>query len=174
MTEFVHFWGHSRERIGDKAVFSQWYESPFHCDGNIFPTAEHWMMHQKALLFDDHEMAAKILTTLYPRDVKTIGRKVANFYEELWDQEKTTIVRLGNILKFSQNAELEGILLDTGDAVLVEASPYDSIWGIGMKDSHPNAYNPSKWKGENLLGFVLMDVRKILGGETPTTVEEWT
>ena len=174
MTEFVHFWGHNRKRLGDKAVFSQWYEAPFHCDGNTFLTAEHWMMHQKALLFEDHKMAAKMLTTPYPGDVKNMGRKVANFDEELWDQEKITIVRLGNLLKFSQNAELEGILLDTGDAVLVEASPYDDIWGIGMKDSHPNANDPSKWKGENLLGFVLMDVRTILGSTTTQTVEDIT
>lgn len=174
MTEFVHFWGHNRKRLGDKAVFSQWYEAPFHCDGNTFPTAEHWMMHQKALLFEDHKMAAKMLTTPYPGDVKNMGRKVANFDEELWDQEKITIVRLGNLLKFSQNAELEGILLDTGDAILAEASPYDAIWGIGTKDSHPNANDPSKWKGENLLGFVLMDVRTILGSTTTQTVEDIT
>ncbi len=174
MTEFTHFWGHNRKRLGDKAVFSQWYEAPFHCDGNTFLTAEHWMMHQKALLFEDHKMAAKMLTTPYPGDVKNMGREVANFDEELWDQEKITIVRLGNLLKFSQNAELEGILLDTGDTILVEASPYDTIWGIGMKDSHPNANDPSKWKGENLLGFVLMDVRTILGSTTTQTVEDIT
>ena len=174
MPEFVHFWGHNRKRLGDRAVFSQWYEAPFYCDGNIFPTAEHWMMHQKALLFEDQKMAAKILSCPFPGEVKNMGRRIANFDDQTWDEEKVPIVRLGNILKFSQNAELEGILLDTGDKILVEASPYDQIWGIGMKDSHPNANNPSKWKGENLLGFVLMDVRRILGGETPTTVEEWT
>lgn len=174
MSDFTFFWGHDRNRIGDKAVFSQWYPESFYADGITFPTAEHFMMYHKALLFDDEKIAHKMLESPFPGPVKDLGRKVKNFDEEVWDQEKVGIVRLGSILKFSQSEELEGLLLSTGDTVLVEASPYDSIWGIGMKETARGANDPSKWKGENLLGFILMDVRNILSGTTATTLEEWT
>lgn len=97
-----------------------------------------------------------------------------NFDEGVWDQEKVGIVRLGNILKFSQSEELEGILLATNNRILVETSPYDRIWGIGLNEKSRHASDPSRWKGQNLLGYVLMDVRSILRGETPTNLEDWT
>lgn len=174
MTEFTFFWGHDRKRIGDKAAFSQWYPSPFYADGTLFHTAEHWMMYQKAILFGDEQIAQKMLQTPFPGPVKDLGRKVKDFDEEVWDREKVGIVRLGNILKFSQSGELEEILLATGTTVLVEASPYDRVWGIGMNEKSRHASDPSRWKGENLLGYVLMDVRTILTGETPTKLENWT
>ena len=165
---FIHFWGHDRFRLGDHAVFSQWYKSPMHYDGIMFPSAEHWMMYQKAVLFDDDRIADKILNEPKQGVVKNLGRKVKGFDEKIWDDAKLDIVRFGTLLKFTQSLELERILLDTADAVLVEASPYDSIWGIGMMGNHPDANNPDKWQGENLLGFVLMDVRSVLLGDSPT------
>ena len=131
-------------------------------------------MYQKAVLFGDDLIAQKMLQTPFPGPVKDLGRKVQNFDEEVWDHEKVGIVRLGNILKFSQSGELEDILLATGTTVLVEASPYDRVWGIGMSEKSRHASDPSRWKGENLLGYVLMDVRTILTGETPTKLENWT
>lgn len=160
----IHFWGHNRARLGDYAVFSQWYRADFHHGGVIYPTAEHWMMAEKARLFGDAKIESQIMGSNAPGNAKELGRKVSGFDETLWDQEKREIVRFGNILKFSQNPELEGILLDTGDHVLVEASPYDTVWGIGMKATDPRANDPEQWQGENLLGFVLMDVRNLLAG----------
>jgi len=174
MRDFHFFWGHDRNRIGDKAVFSQWYPSTFVADGITFPTAEHWMMYQKATLFGDDKIAYEMLQNPFPGPVKDLGRQVKGFNEEVWDREKVGIVRLGNILKFTQSGELEDILLATGDTILVEASPYDRIWGIGLSEKSPHATDPSRWKGQNLLGYVLMDVRSIVRGETPTKLEDWT
>jgi ribA/ribD-fused uncharacterized protein len=164
--EFLFFWGHNRPRLGDKAVFSQFYGSPFHWDGKMFPTAEHWMMYHKAMLFGDNEVAEHIMSDPFPGHAKDMGRKVAPFDQGQWDEAKLDIVRFGNILKFTQNSGLEDILVDTGNAWLVEASPHDEVWGIGMKETHPDASQPMMWKGENLLGNVLMSVRYILTGET--------
>lgn len=174
MAEFHFFWGHDRNRLGDRAVLSQWYPAPFYSDGILFHTAEHWMMYQKAMLFGDDKIAYEMLQTPFPGPVKDLGRQVSGFDEKTWDQEKVGIVRLGNILKFSQSGELEDILLATGSTILVEASPYDSIWGIGLRESSKKAQKPAQWKGQNLLGYILMDVRAILSGETPTNLEDWT
>ena len=171
---YTFFWGHQRSRIGDKAVFSQWYPSDFYSDGNKFPTAEHWMMYQKACLFGDFVVADQILRNPHPKAAKDFGRSVKGFDEETWEAERVGIVRLGNILKFSQSEELECILRDTGKTILVEASPYDCIWGIGMKETSRGAQDPAEWRGLNLLGYVLMDVRDILGGGTKTKIGDWT
>ncbi|WP_295221067.1 NADAR family protein [uncultured Chryseobacterium sp.] len=87
----------------------------------------------------------------------TIQQIIERF--QLWDEHKYEIVKQGNLLKFSQNEKLKEFLLSTEDKVLVEASPYDTIWGIGMPETNPKAGNPSEWNGENLLGFALMEVR---------------
>lgn len=160
--DFIFFWGHNRKRIGDKAVFSQWYRSDFFYDGQVFPTAEHWMMFQKARLFKDGKIAREIINNPYPGEVKNLGRQVKGFDESVWDSKKRDIVWQGNLLKFSQSTELEAILFNTGDHVLVEASPYDPVWGIGLGENEPEAQIVPDWQGENLLGFILMDVRDAL------------
>lgn len=164
--DFLFFWGHNRKRLGDKAVFSQFYGAPFYWDDMLFPTAEHWMMYSKACLFDDQKIAQQILNDPYPGHAKEAGRQVSNFDPSVWDENKLDIVRHGNLLKFTQNSELEDILMDTGDAWLVEASPYDDIWGIGMKETHKDASQPCMWRGQNLLGSVLMGVRDVLQEKT--------
>lgn len=154
--QFIYFWGH---RGSNKACCSQWYDSAFTVDDISYATAEHWMMAKKAELFGDHKMAVKIANSTDPREVKAFGRQIKNFSSDVWDQHKYQIVVKGNLAKFSQHHDLKEYLLSTGDAILVEASPYDKIWGIGLNESDARKVSYKNWKGENLLGFALMDVR---------------
>lgn len=117
------------------------------------------MMVAKADLFKDMSIHDQILYTKDPNKMKQLGRQVSGFDKKIWDEWKHTIVLSGNYEKFMQNVELRDFLIATGDAILVEASPYDRIWGIGMSEDDPNARNPMKWKGQNLLGFALMEAR---------------
>ena len=117
------------------------------------------MMAAKAELFDDKEIRKEILACSDPKQIKALGRKVRGFDQKVWDKFKYAIVLLGNWHKFSQNRKLREFLFSTGDSVLVEASPYDAIWGIRLAASSPEAQDPMKWRGQNLLGFALMEVR---------------
>ena len=116
-------------------------------------------MAQKAWLFKDVEIFGKILNATDPKEIKALGREIKNFDPKIWNQHKFEIVVKGNLGKFAENPELKEFLLSTGNKILVEASPYDKIWGIGMKEGTPGIENHSNWKGENLLGFALMEVR---------------
>ena len=122
------------------------------------------MMTGKARLFGDEEMLQAILHAKTPGEAKKMGRKVRNFDPTIWAQERTNIVTQGNYLKFSQHADLKTFLLNTKTRVIVEASPRDRIWGIGMSKNHESACDPLKWRGSNLLGFCLMEVRDKLNG----------
>ena len=116
-------------------------------------------MAQKAILFGAIDIAKRILADDDPGHAKALGRQVPNFKSEVWDAEKFYVVVRANELKFGQNPDLRDYLLSTGKRILVEASPADTIWGIGLTQDHPDASNPKRWKGENLLGFALMKVR---------------
>ena len=120
------------------------------------------MMACKAELFKDYFTRDKILKNNNPKEIKALGRKVIGFNQNIWDFYKYNIVLFGNILKFSQNTELKNFLLNTGSDILIEASPYDSIWGIGLCANSTDALDPKKWKGSNLLGFALMETRDFL------------
>lgn len=159
--KFVFFWGHRPSADGSitKSCFSQWYTAPFEIDGIHYPTAEHFMMAEKARLFDNPDVAKKILNANTPAEAKNLGRLVRGFDNEIWIQHRFEIVCRGNIAKFSQNPKLREFLINTGTKVLVEASPVDKIWGIGMAEDHPHASNPKLWNGQNLLGYALMEVR---------------
>ena len=166
--KWLYFWGHTPTADGSlgKTCFSQWWDGhPFVLNGNHYVTAEHFMMAEKARLFDDHDTLAEILTAKSPAVAKKLGRKVANFNDALWLNARWDIVVRGNLAKFSQHPDLKTFLLHTGDRVIVEASPFDKIWGIGMAATHANAENPAKWNGLNLLGFALMEVRERLRKE---------
>ena len=125
-------------------------------------SAEQFMMAEKARTFGDDETLEKILSARLPRRIKGLGREVKGFNGKKWDSVKFEIVVRGNMAKFSQNRALLSFLLGTGDAMLVEASPYDCIWGVGLKESDRDILDPDKWKGENLLGKALMEVRSKL------------
>jgi ribA/ribD-fused uncharacterized protein len=157
--EFLFFWGHTVKDEITKACFSQWFPFEFEQNGTIYKTAEHFMMAGKAKLFNDQEILEQILAAETPNQAKSLGRKVKNFDPKIWDEHKYEIVRQGNLLKFSQHEKFKEFLLSTEDKILVEASPYDTIWGIGMLETDPRAENPLQWNGENLLGFALMEVR---------------
>lgn len=157
--QFLFFWGHTVKEEITKSCFSQWFPASFKEEGIEYHTAEHYMMAGKARLFNDRKILEKILLSKNPNEVKSLGRKVKNFDPKLWDEYKYEIVKKGNFLKFSQNPKLKAFLLSTGDKILVEASPYDNIWGIGMLESDSRVLDPSLWNGENLLGFALMEVR---------------
>ena len=149
-----------------KACFSQWWAGhPFEVDGIRYATAEHYMMAEKARLFHDETKLSKIIDARSPAIAKKLGRQVASFDDLIWRQHRYDIVVRGNRAKFSQHAELKIFLLQTGDRLLVEASPFDRIWGIGMAATDPNAEKPQFWKGLNLLGFALMEVREELREE---------
>ena len=161
--KYLFFWGHRQKGNSvTKTCFSQWYESPFEIDGILYRTAEHYMMAEKARLFNDRHCLDKILNSNNPGEAKKLGRTVKSFQEDVWVKERTRIVVAGNVAKFSQNEELKEFLVNTKNRVLVEASPYDRIWGVGLAVDNFDIENPWKWKGLNLLGFALMQVREKL------------
>ena len=157
---FIYFWGHTPnpEKMTSTCL-SQWYDCYFEVNGMSYHTTEQYMMASKALLFGDEEVYQEIMAAYHPHDYKKLGRKVHDFNPELWDPRKYDIVVEGNKAKFGQNPELKEFLLSTGDAILVEASPYDKIWGIGLDRETALKGTVDQWKGENLLGCALMEVR---------------
>ena len=162
--KYLCFWGHQPNKDGSigKTCFSQWYEASFEIDGLEYKTAEHYMMVEKARLFKDDNLLPQILAASHPGEAKKLGRQIKGFNDETWLKQRSQIVVRGNIGKFSQNKLLKEFLLNTGERVLVEASPRDRIWGIGLGANNPDVENPYKWRGLNLLGFALMEVRHIL------------
>lgn len=159
--KYLFFWGHQppRDNQINKSCCSQWYESSFVQDGIHYPTAEHWMMAEKARLFQDETMLTKILNCRKPAEAKELGRKVRGFDKSVWEANRIGIVVQGNYLKFKQNEDLWQFLDNTKSRVLVEASPVDPIWGIGISADAEGIEYPQNWKGLNLLGYALMEVR---------------
>ena len=162
--KLLFFWGHTPPDDGsiNQSCLSQWWMQDFEIDGVSYLCAEQYMMAEKARLFSDSEMLEKIMQTIFPKEMKAYGRAVRDFDKEVWDAKCFEIVKNANMAKFKQNPELLKFLLKTKNRVLVEASPRDRIWGIGMGAGNPNAENPLKWRGKNLLGFALTEVRDIL------------
>lgn len=162
--KYLFFWGHQPHRDGiiTKSCFSQWWEGEFVVEGIRYNTTEHWMMAEKARLFEDEEILEQILASDSPGEAKDLGRKVRNFDQQIWEAERFAIVRKGNYHKFSQDKALSTFLLNTKERIIVEASPVDSIWGIGMTADSGTIENPHTWRGLNLLGFALMEVRDAL------------
>ena len=159
--KYVFFWNTDKINLST-GCFSQWQNSYFEADGYEYCCAEQYMMGQKALLFNDKESFEKILSAKHPKTIKALGRQVRNFDGTEWDKIKYKIVLNGNFYKFIQNNEMMEMLISTGNKVLVEASPYDKIWGIGLDENNEKIKDPNYWRGENLLGFALMEVRDVL------------
>ena len=161
---FLPFWGHTAPPSGGIGphVLSQWFDSPFHCEGVLYRTAEHFMMAGKAKLFHDDELLAAILDAATPGEAKALGRRVRGFESDVWDAHCVAIVTAGSIAKFRSTTELRNYLVGTGTRVLVEASPRDRVWGVGMGKANPSVERPSEWRGRNLLGFALMQARAAL------------
>lgn len=162
--KYIFFWGHTPKQNGvlDTSVFSQWYPASFVLEKVVYPTAEHYMMAEKARLFGKNAIAEEIILAKTPAQAKSLGRQVLGFDENEWKKYRFEIVVRGNMAKFSQNKDLGDYLLQTGKRILVEASPIDEIWGIGLDRHNPKVENPLLWRGLNLLGFALMEVRDSL------------
>lgn len=163
---FLHFWGHTPSGDGPTGPWclSQWWPAAFTVDGHGFATAEHYMMWRKARLFDDDTVAAAVVESPDPARAKALGRTVAGFSAQRWAKHRFDAVVAGNLAKFTAHPDLRRYLLGTGDQVLVEASPVDAVWGIGLAAARPEARHPRRWPGTNLLGFALMRVREEIQG----------
>ncbi|MFE0808751.1 NADAR family protein [Streptomyces sp. NPDC058794] len=162
--KYLCFWGHRPRpdgRIGPSCL-SQWWPSPFTVAGVEYATAEHWMMAGKARLFGDAEAERRVLAAEHPAEAKKAGRLVRGFDEAVWERERFSVVVEGSVHKFASDPALRGFLLGTGDRVLVEASPVDRVWGIGLAADDEAATDPERWRGPNLLGFALMAARERL------------
>jgi len=159
--EYLFFWGHQPKKDGSisKSCFSQWWPATFSKDEIEYKSAEHFMMAEKAILFGDEEIRKQIINCESPKKAKSLGRKVKNFDHSKWEENKYQIVKIANELKFTQNEALKTFLIQTENKTIVEASPVDPIWGIGLAEDNPDINNPNLWKGENLLGFILMEIR---------------
>lgn len=170
--DYLFFWGSFVPADGSvgPTCLSQWYVSPFELDGTVYRTAEHFMMAEKARLFGDESALARILRSRFPAEVKKFGREVKGFEEQRWQDCRLDIVIRGNIAKFVQHTELGTYLKGTAGTLIVEASPADAVWGIGVAEEHPYAVQPRLWPGLNLLGFALMEVRSRLLAEAQSTV----
>ncbi|MFA6117379.1 MAG: NADAR family protein [Sphingomonas sp.] len=169
MTEerFTFFWS---------GPFSQWHPSNFTVDGERYATAEQYMMAEKARLFRDEDVRQQIMATADPRDQKALGRKVRFFDADRWNAVARAIVYRGNRAKFTTHRDLLTVLLDTEGTTIVEASPLDTIWGIGLAADSPDAHDRTKWRGTNWLGEVLTRLRDTLieeqrGGGIPELIE---
>ncbi|GAB4048501.1 NADAR family protein [Catellatospora paridis] len=162
--KYLMFWGHQPSADGSigPSCLSQWWQAPFTVDGVEFATAEHYMMWRKATLFGDAEVAQRILAVDHPQQAKGLGREVRGFSQAVWERERYAIVLAGSVAKFGQDEALGAYLLSTGERVLVEASPVDAIWGIGLSARDGDAWYPQRWRGLNLLGFALMEAREQL------------
>ncbi len=162
--DYIFFWGHQPSKDGKitKSCFSQWWLCEFIESTVSYKTAEHYMMAKKASLFGDKEIENEIIKCKSPKEVKALGRRVKGFSEDVWNNRKYEIVKEANYFKFSQNPALKDFILSTKDKTIVEASPNDRIWGIGMAQDHKDILNPKKWRGQNLLGFALMEIRDTL------------
>jgi ribA/ribD-fused uncharacterized protein len=165
--KFVLFWG---------GWPSQWHPARFVVDGVEYNCCEQFMMAEKAAVFGDPDARARILASRDPGDQKMLGRTVRNFDKAAWDGVCRGIVYAGNLARFGQDEEMRRTLLATGDRTIVEASPTDRIWGIGLSQNNPRAQDPSQWRGTNWLGIALTQVRDTLAareaGQEPE-LEEW-
>lgn len=156
--DYLMFWN-PRGPVG---CLSQWWPAPFTLDGVRYPTAEHAMMAGKARLFGDDDALARILASDDPAEAKAAGREVRGYDTAVWSTRRYDVVVAANVAKFGQDPSLRAFLDRTGDAVLVEASPEDRIWGIGLDAADPSAASAVNWPGLNLLGFALTDARDAL------------
>lgn len=161
--EFIFFSEHQKTANGiiTKNCLSSWYQSSFEMNNMIYQCAEQYIMAEKAKLFDDEESLDKILKAIHPNQMKIIGKEIKNFDEQIWNKNKINIVKIANLAKFSQNTKLKRYLLLTGEKILVKTNSHDTVWGIGLSKKNSLIRDPDNWKGKNLLGFILMDIREI-------------
>jgi ribA/ribD-fused uncharacterized protein len=143
------------------SLFSQWAHSPFKIDGVEYSCAEQYMMAMKAKHFGDKESLSKIMAAENPAVQKAIGRQVKNFNAKEWSRVARSYVLRGTKAKFDAHPVMKEALLSTGERMIVEASPTDCIWGIGLPLQSRDIFDLNKWRGSNWLGLCIMEVRKM-------------
>ena len=143
----------------ENGYLSNWYLSEFVVDDISFSSMEQFMMYKKAVYFRDANIAAQILESEDVSQIKSLGRLVAGYDDNLWNGIRQIVVYQGLFEKFSQNKDLKEKLLETGNSILAECAVNDRIWGIGLSMKDPDRLEKTKWKGQNLLGYTLMMVR---------------
>lgn len=148
--------------FSDKDYLSNFFYSNFIINGTKYICNEQYIMAQKSLLFGDIESYENIMKCKKPYDMKKIGRKVKNFTDDIWIQHRNNILQYGLNAKFSQNDVLRAKLIATGNKILVEASPYYKIYGVGLSETNEKIFDEKNWRGENLLGNTLMTVRNLI------------
>ena len=149
---------HENEKYG---CFSNWYPAEFDYAGKHFANSEQFMMYHKVLMFCKYDLAEIIIETDDPAECKKIARKpFPEFDSYIWDKTCHRVVKRGVKAKFEQNPDILQVLLETGNALIAECSPRDRKWGIGIDINDPDCLNVAKWKGKNLLGIILMEVRE--------------
>lgn len=155
MSKFTFFWE-------SDSPFSNWYPQSFDHEGKRYNCSEQYMMYKKAMLFKDTDVAEMIMEQAHPRKQKFLGRQVRGFDQEVWMAKCQDIMVPALVSKFTQDTYSLNCMLDSVGTTIVEASPYDKVWGIGMTKDDPRATNPTQWDGLNLLGVVLMKARDII------------
>lgn len=145
---------------------SNWYKSSFKENGITYSSVEQYLMYHKALTFGADVIAKKILETEDVAHIKALGRQVQNYNDKVWSGKRQIVMYKGLMLKFRQNEGLREKLFSTENSYLAEAAVHDLIWGIGLSSKDARAKNINSWKGQNLLGFALMQVREDLKKET--------
>jgi ribA/ribD-fused uncharacterized protein len=154
---------HAQHWAGHPRPFSQWHAgAPFEKYGLRFPTAENWMMWRKAQLFGAPQEMLDAILAAGPAEARKLGRQVPGFVESVWQVAARPLVAEGNYAKFTQNPAALRCLLETASTTLVEASPWDRLWGIGLAAEDPRALSRATWRGHNWLGEVLTDIRDTL------------
>lgn len=150
-------------------ILTQWFRSPFLVDNELYHHAAHWMMVQKARLFNDPVAAVELLKMSDNKKIHERGKQISGFDQKHWEDHRYNIVMRGNLHKFTQHPALRAYLSGTYPLVLAEANPDDKVWGIGLSEDAPGASDPHLWNGHNLLGFALMEVRDVLCGTAEET-----
>lgn len=156
----IAFWKPKNTANIGSHVLTQWHKCKFKLGNFQYNNTEQYMMMEKAKLFEDDFIYEQLKKPMHPKEYKALGRKIRGFEEKTWDKAKVEIVYKGNHAKFTQNKDLEKYLVQTKDKIIIEASPYDTVWGIGLAVTSDDLLIPENWKGENLLGFILMQVRE--------------
>ena len=141
---------------------SNWYPSDIAVDGKRFSSTEQYIMYKKCMILGDEAAAKQVMATDDPEQQQAIGRSARNYHNTVWDGICQVVAMRGLLAKFSQHDDLRRKLLETGDAYLVECARSDHRWacGIGLYDD--DRRDIDRWKGKNILGFALMEVRQAL------------
>jgi ribA/ribD-fused uncharacterized protein len=160
----VYFWG---------GILSNWAKIGFTAQAEIdgaferYNTSEQYMMRVKADLFKDADAATRVMATSDPRKQKAIGRSIQGYSDAVWDGAARDLTYPGVYAKFEQNAKERDLLLSTCDKIIVEASPLDTKWGVGLEHLDERIFDKSQWRGTNWLGHMLMRARDDLRAGTP-------